>query len=374
MDVTARKRPCRIIVLGSNRARLNKVVAAIEEIEGSSCREDVDIEYLPCVPVLDQYEDADGKLVRYLVRVDYYPVGSNENRPSSLLSFFDEEEASEGGQFPAARRQLFSGIAAAAAGSGVHDDGDIAKIAAFLETMCKKRINVESIKPNPEYSTMVEELAAFKEMSADAKEEVTKQGIMGPGKMAQFVVELARRTIDDSLEERRLLEAPVVLPESTETDPVVEEEHAIDPDKKGYACRKCRTLLFGEANLENPPHIPSKHNFSSRKHGVRSSTERTCQSYFLSSALSWMGNTGDVDGKFSCPHCDTKLGAWNWSGAQCSCGTWVVPAIQVPVSRVDEVLPHAPVLPAGTVISPVLQQRYRAQTAPLQVRVHPETL
>lgn len=61
-----------------------------------------------------------------------------------------------------------------------------------------------------------------------------------------------------------------------------------------------------------------------------------------------------VEGKFGCPKCDTKIGTWNWSGAQCSCGTWVVPAIQVPRSKVDLVPPQTTLstLPVGTIVSP----------------------
>ena len=43
-----------------------------------------------------------------------------------------------------------------------------------------------------------------------------------------------------------------------------------------------------------------------------------------------------VEGKLACPKCATRLGSFNWSGAQCSCGAWVTPAVQVVRSRVDE--------------------------------------
>ena len=31
-----------------------------------------------------------------------------------------------------------------------------------------------------------------------------------------------------------------------------------------------------------------------------------------------------------------RLGSYCWSGMQCSCGTWVAPALQVVKSKVDE--------------------------------------
>jgi len=43
----------------------------------------------------------------------------------------------------------------------------------------------------------------------------------------------------------------------------------------------------------------------------------------------------DQEGKLVCPNCDTRFGSYVWSGDQCSCGFWVVPAIQVPKSKVD---------------------------------------
>ena len=44
-----------------------------------------------------------------------------------------------------------------------------------------------------------------------------------------------------------------------------------------------------------------------------------------------------IEGKLICPNakCGGRLGNFNWSGSQCSCGSWVVPAIQVVASKVD---------------------------------------
>lgn len=75
-----------------------------------------------------------------------------------------------------------------------------------------------------------------------------------------------------------------------------------------------------------------------------------CTSLFLSEAalesLPWLqaalaseeaDAAGGVEGKLCCPNvrCRTRLGGFNWSGSQCSCGSWVVPAVQVVASRVD---------------------------------------
>jgi dual specificity phosphatase 12 len=58
--------------------------------------------------------------------------------------------------------------------------------------------------------------------------------------------------------------------------------------------------------------------------------------------LEWMGDdikNGYPEGKFHCPTCNAKVGNWIWSGTQCSCGTWVVPAIQIPKGKVDVLTP-----------------------------------
>ncbi|CAM9867706.1 unnamed protein product [Phaeothamnion confervicola] len=56
-----------------------------------------------------------------------------------------------------------------------------------------------------------------------------------------------------------------------------------------------------------------------------------------------MGDMGDVEGKIVCAtaSCGARLGSYKWAGSQCSCGTWVTPAIQITGSRVDERLPMA---------------------------------
>ena len=47
------------------------------------------------------------------------------------------------------------------------------------------------------------------------------------------------------------------------------------------------------------------------------------------------------DGKIACPKCSTRVGNYNWSGMQCSCGAWITPAFQVIKSKVDEAIIYA---------------------------------
>ncbi|PRQ56542.1 putative phosphoric monoester hydrolase [Rosa chinensis] len=44
---------------------------------------------------------------------------------------------------------------------------------------------------------------------------------------------------------------------------------------------------------------------------------------------------GAMAGKLSCAHCEAHLGYFNWSGIQCSCGSWITPDFQLHRSRVD---------------------------------------
>ncbi|GAA93381.1 uncharacterized protein L969DRAFT_89515 [Mixia osmundae IAM 14324] len=67
----------------------------------------------------------------------------------------------------------------------------------------------------------------------------------------------------------------------------------------------------------------------------------SCSAYFVE-PLSWMSSTlegGSLGGKLACPNarCNAKLGSFDWSGAQCGCGAWVVPGFALQKAKVDEV-------------------------------------
>ena len=86
-----------------------------------------------------------------------------------------------------------------------------------------------------------------------------------------------------------------------------------------------------------------------RKHKRDGGSEApvSCSSHFLSEEAAWQLEQND--GKLGCPKCSARLGSYCWSGAQCSCGTWVAPAIQVVKSKVDAMLlvPRATTQPAA---------------------------
>ena len=122
-----------------------------------------------------------------------------------------------------------------------------------------------------------------------------------------------------------------------------------DSDEKPVSivrCKKCRHQLAASTSfIEHEP--PSK--ASSESHFIRRASKNsrrivniqdsqsTCSHYFVEPLL-WMKpelDKQELEGKFFCPGCGMKVGAYNWKGSRCSCGKWVVPAIHLLVNKVD---------------------------------------
>jgi dual specificity phosphatase 12 len=65
-----------------------------------------------------------------------------------------------------------------------------------------------------------------------------------------------------------------------------------------------------------------------------------CTSYFLNEAIDDENEKQmkvDNGGKILCKKCNNKLGEYLPKGTQCSCGSWVVPAVQIIKSKVDKI-------------------------------------
>jgi hypothetical protein len=133
----------------------------------------------------------------------------------------------------------------------------------------------------------------------------------------------------------------------------------IDPSLPIFACRICRTPLLDQSHLA-VGHVQNLHSFRRLSKATtttvtnpQTTPRRPCQSLFCDeSVLEWLSSSSSssssspssyptvvLEGRLSCYKCSNKLGHWKWSGSQCSCGTWVVPAIQIPLSKVDTILP-----------------------------------
>ena len=372
----------RLLVVGLARPRVAKVMSLLQVLLEDQCQEGVALEYLPCVASFDSYEDEHGKNVRYLISVNYHGPNATEKTGSSLAPFFDEDQelyrknakaSDEQQETSHAKNTSNLGIIGAAIGVGIEEEADVDRIKAFFQILRgqdRDPLPMKVLEPNPEYATMREETEAFKALDKEAKEEAAKLHTIGPGKMAKFAFDFSRQMIDELLKEKDDI-APDLVPletnDNTDTPQTEQSTEAslptvprvVDPTKTRYACRTCRTVLFGEDDFEDPPHVAQKHQFSARKKNHGGAGGTSCQSHFLTDkGLDWMGDMSEMEGRFSCPKCKSKLGTWHWAGAQCSCGTWVTPAVQIPKSKVDELLPSdgATVLPPGTVVSPHILQ------------------
>ncbi|KAL5134723.1 putative inactive dual specificity protein phosphatase-like [Glycine soja] len=107
-----------------------------------------------------------------------------------------------------------------------------------------------------------------------------------------------------------------------------------------YRCKKCRRLVALQEHVID--HVPGEgeraFEFHKRRGGnpFNKSDEFECSSVFIE-PLRWMKavEEGAMEGKLSCAHCDARLGYFNWSGIQCSCGSWITPAFQLHKSWID---------------------------------------
>ncbi|URE18017.1 resistance protein [Musa troglodytarum] len=108
-----------------------------------------------------------------------------------------------------------------------------------------------------------------------------------------------------------------------------------------YRCKKCRRIVALKENVVS--HVAGEgetcFEWQKRKAGNRANNrfqEQQCSSLFVE-PLKWMTSVeeGALEGKLSCVHCEARLGYFNWSGIQCSCGSWITPAFQIHKSKVD---------------------------------------
>ena len=109
-----------------------------------------------------------------------------------------------------------------------------------------------------------------------------------------------------------------------------------------YRCRQCRFGLFG---VEDIIEHADENGYTFTKSRIKLSKDQSrsihkCNNYFIDQ-LPWMSaapmnSLVEVEGKLHCPKCAYRLGSWAWNGAQCSCGYWATPAIQIIKTRIDQ--------------------------------------
>ena len=382
------KERCRIAVFGINRKRVKNILSSVTSAGNKNsfnpghpnhsydtddnCKIDdtssIVIEYLACVAKFDGYHDKEGVLQKYLARVDYYPTllsDDNDNvQPQSLASVLDDE---------------CGDIKAMVIGAGIDEDVDRDMVKQFMRTLLSASVAddndvfdnliVRCAEPSEGFNSMIEENRYFRDLSENEKVIASSSGKMGPGKMVALIqqVELQlhkdlncndfkhdsihRDHVDSCNGENDNMNKEDIEAESFDEPKLP----VYDPTKTQYACKICRTILFSESDLEDPPHTQGKHSFSRKKSGkLNMSTFAKCSNIFLSSGLEWMGDMSAFEGRLDCPKCSAKVGHWNWSGAQCSCGSWVTPAIYFPLGKIDIKPPLKVQMSSSTAIIPQL--------------------
>ena len=129
-----------------------------------------------------------------------------------------------------------------------------------------------------------------------------------------------------------------------------------------FKCGKCRKSLFNDKQLILFHENSAKDTYSHKRKKNNSVNTTECTSYFLNIERLMNNNKNnnneekkDIDfiEQFQivmetqnmklesciikCKKCSLKLGEFFDKGTQCSCGSWVVPAVQIVKSKVDKV-------------------------------------
>lgn len=110
-------------------------------------------------------------------------------------------------------------------------------------------------------------------------------------------------------------------------------------------CKKCRFILASENHIIH--HEPKSQPAVQPESQQSSLIAATCAHFFLE-PIRWMKpelDKGQLDGRFTCPNlkCNAKIGSYAWQGSTCSCLRWVLPALCIQRSKVDELKSKTPV-------------------------------
>jgi len=84
------------------------------------------VEHLPCVATFDSYKNTDGNQVCYLLKVEYHGVDGKQQRGSSLVPFFDDDDIEQVGDN--SNLTTFPEVSAIAIGCGIDSEQHVAMI------------------------------------------------------------------------------------------------------------------------------------------------------------------------------------------------------------------------------------------------------
>ena len=205
----------------------------------------------------------------------------------------------------------------------VPNDDD--KIAKYFESF-SLIVPVNCVKPHSEFDNLLQEMDFFKSLNEEEKAKHLAAESMGPTKMAKFIIDMAKSLrISKENNKVTILEdanASGQVEEKEEVEETPEDKQkkmqTINPNLPRFACRMCRTVLFGQDHLEKQ-HVQNLHSFKRANFDANRPTV-ACQSIFLNEEpLEWLSVNGqEIEGKLACPKCQYKLGHWRWAGAQVS--------------------------------------------------------
>lgn len=131
-----------------------------------------------------------------------------------------------------------------------------------------------------------------------------------------------------------------------------EENKDLKP-KYVFRCKKCGQVLANSAVFI--PHTVPTDDHDKQKYFYKTTfwtkevykvekASSECTHYFFE-PLNWMKpelSKGELEGRFDCFKCGSKVGGYHWQGSRCSCGRWMVPAIHLLKAKVDELASSTP--------------------------------
>ncbi|KAG7663489.1 YVH1 [[Candida] subhashii] len=195
-----------------------------------------------------------------------------------------------------------------------------------------------AVGPN---AAFMEQLKLYKEMNCvvDENNEIYRQ----------YLVELNLK-IDPTGQSLREL-----MMQKAEIGKQQQEKSGEQQEKFDLRCKRCRQVVANNTHIEFhsiPESDSRQHQFiktapnSRRIISVQEGSSK-CSHYFLKEPLVWMKeelDKAELEGRFQCPKCASKVGGYSWRGSRCSCGKWMVPAIHLQDAKVDLIKDvHAPI-------------------------------
>jgi len=132
-----------------------------------------------------------------------------------------------------------------------------------------------------------------------------------------------------------------------------EESNTNDKPKYVFRCKKCGQVLANSV-VFIPHTVPTddddkqkyfyKTTFWTKEVYKVEKASAECTHYFFE-PLNWMKpelSKGELEGRFDCFKCGSKVGGYHWQGSRCSCGRWMVPAIHLLKAKVDQLATSKP--------------------------------